>query len=81
MGKSKTLWTGFWGFLEIVQEQTREVDRGQQNQQKNKRSNQKAAKRVGLDGKDLLSKDEHDMNYYEKIFKSYILGVIQRLYF
>lgn len=36
MSKSKTPHTGFGGFLEIMQEQTREVDRGQQTQQKNK---------------------------------------------
>lgn len=28
-----------------------------------------------------LSKDEHYASYYEKILKSYILVVIQRLYF
>lgn len=28
-----------------------------------------------------LSKDEHDASYYEKILKSYILVVIQGLYF
>jgi len=36
MGKSKTLRTGFWEFLEVMQEQTRDVNREQQKQQKNK---------------------------------------------
>lgn len=36
---------------------------------------------MGLDGKELLRKNEHDVNYYGKTLVSYILGVMQRLYF
>lgn len=49
MGKSKTQWTGFWEFLEIIQEQTREVDKWQQNQQKNKKEEElKGRKEAGI---------------------------------
>lgn len=49
MGKSTTQWTDFWEFLEIIQEQTREAEKWQQNQQKNKEEEElKGSKEAGI---------------------------------
>lgn len=49
MDKSKTQWTDFWEFLEIFQEQTGDIDKWQQNQQKNKKEEElKGSKEAGI---------------------------------
>lgn len=55
-----------------MQEQTRDADRGHSKTSKGirVRSNEKVAKRVGLDGKGLLSTTGHGMNDYVKISQS-----------
>lgn len=80
MGKSKTQWTDFWEFLEIMQEQTREADKWHQNQQKDREEEElKDTKEAGIICNWSL-KMNVIMNDYEKISPSHILGVIQRLY-